>query len=57
MEDIIKLIASGLLSGSVISAVVGIILYRRTKRIEAEVKTSFRHNLRFSSQSAIGKKK
>ena len=41
MEDISNLILSGLLSGSVISAVTGIILYRRSKTIESEVKHQF----------------
>ena len=41
MEDFVKLLLSGLLSGSVISAVIGIILYRRSKTIEAEVKHQF----------------
>ena len=41
MEDFIKLFLSGLLSGGVIFAVIGIILHRRSKRIEAEVTHQF----------------
>jgi hypothetical protein len=32
---------SGLISGSVISGLIGLLLYRRTKQIEAEVKHHF----------------
>ncbi|NCC77591.1 MAG: hypothetical protein EOM08_14300 [Clostridia bacterium] len=41
MNIFIQTLMSGLISGSVISGLIGLLLYRRTKQIEAEVKHHF----------------
>jgi hypothetical protein len=38
MDEFVKIIMGGLLSGTVISSVMGVLLARRTSRLEAEIK-------------------
>jgi hypothetical protein len=51
MDAFLQTTVSGLISGSVISAIIGFLLYRRTKRIEEEIKHQFQEQLAiFKSQ-------
>lgn len=45
MENFFNLMLAGLLSGAVISAVLGVVFLRRTKQIEAEIKSQYDRNL------------
>lgn len=55
MENFFNLMIAGLLSGAVISAVLGSILLRRAKQIEAEIKSQYDRNLAIFQSNRLWK--
>ena len=41
MEEFIRLVMAGLLSGGIISTVLGFLVHRRTTRIEEEIRSQY----------------
>jgi putative intracellular protease/amidase len=57
MDDFIKLLLAGILSGTVISSVVGLLLYRRTTKIAEDIKSEYAKSMTIFESSRSWKEK
>src|SRR5687768_10971581 len=57
MDDFIKLLLAGILSGSVISPVMAFLLYRRTTKITEDIKSEYAKGMTIFESSRVWKEK
>jgi hypothetical protein len=57
MDDFIKLLLAGVLSGSVISSVMAFLLYRRTTKITEDIKSEYAKRMITFASSRVWKEK
>ena len=57
MDDFLKLLLAGILSGSVISSVMAFLLYRRTTKITEDIKSEYAKGMTIFESSRVWKEK